>query len=315
MSAPGPAEGPRPGALAETGRGAAARAAPTTTASACSRTRASTRARRRTTRVRARAGRERRSLRQRRVRLGAPRPRLDRGRRAPAAAYAGLLLLRELEELGSLLEGPARPFVAVLGGAKVADKIGVLARARRDGGHGPDRRQDGRGGRPRRRLRAPGGRRRRGRLRGRRRVAGRGLGRGAGRLAGARHRPGDARAVRRADRRGATVFWNGPMGVFEWPRFAEGTKAVAEAVAAAGGAHGRGRRRLGARRRGAGPRRADRLDLDRRRRRRSSCWRARSFPASPASRSLHEHAQLSSRSTVCHCCASFSDRLKSGVAR
>ena len=30
-----------------------------------------------------------------------------------------------------------------------------------------------------------------------------------------------------------TVFWNGPMGVFEWPRFAEGTKIVAEAVAAA----------------------------------------------------------------------------------
>jgi phosphoglycerate kinase len=32
-----------------------------------------------------------------------------------------------------------------------------------------------------------------------------------------------------------TLFWNGPMGVFEWPAFAVGTQAVAEAVAASHG--------------------------------------------------------------------------------
>jgi len=32
-------------------------------------------------------------------------------------------------------------------------------------------------------------------------------------------------------REARTVFWNGPMGVFEWPRFADGTTAVARAVA------------------------------------------------------------------------------------
>jgi phosphoglycerate kinase len=148
-------------------------------------------------------------------------------------AYAGLLLLRELEELGSLLELPERPFVAVLGGAKVADKIGVLTSLgeRADtlliGGKMAEE-----------------------------------VERGAGYelpedvVAAAAFEPdAEARVVpwdevpdgwlgldigpvtekqyaaRIAEAR--TVFWNGPMGVFEWPRFAEGTKAVAEAVAAA----------------------------------------------------------------------------------
>ncbi len=41
-------------------------------------------------------------------------------------AAAGFLMQRELEALGTLLAGPARPFVAVLGGAKVSGKIEVL---------------------------------------------------------------------------------------------------------------------------------------------------------------------------------------------
>ena len=148
-------------------------------------------------------------------------------------AYAGLLLLRELEELGGLLEGPERPFVAVLGGAKVADKIGVL----RSLGERAD-------------VVLIGGK------------MAEEVERDAGYelpedvvAAAAFEADADARVVawdevpegwlgldvgpatrerfsaRIAEAR--TVFWNGPMGVFEWPRFAKGTKAIAEAVAAA----------------------------------------------------------------------------------
>jgi phosphoglycerate kinase len=148
-------------------------------------------------------------------------------------AYAGLLLLRELDELGSLLESPERPFVAVLGGAKVADKIGVLTALgeRADtlligGKMAEEVDRDSGFELPEDVVAAaafeadaearvvawdevPDG----------------WLGLDVGPATRERY------AARIAEAR--TVFWNGPMGVFEWPRFAEGTKAVAEAVAAA----------------------------------------------------------------------------------
>jgi 3-phosphoglycerate kinase len=42
-------------------------------------------------------------------------------------AVAGFLMKKEIEIMGGALEKPARPFVAILGGAKVKDKIGVIA--------------------------------------------------------------------------------------------------------------------------------------------------------------------------------------------
>jgi phosphoglycerate kinase len=146
-------------------------------------------------------------------------------------AYAGLLLERELEELGSLLESPARPFVAVLGGAKVEDKIGVLESlaARADavlvGGKMAEEVE------PREKVLLPGD-----------------VVAAAAFEADAESRvvaadelpdgwlgldigPETRKAFSDEIARAKTVFWNGPMGVFEWPRFAAGTEAVARAVA------------------------------------------------------------------------------------
>jgi phosphoglycerate kinase len=43
-----------------------------------------------------------------------------------AERAAGLLMIRELEALRAVTENPAHPYVAILGGAKVSDKIGVI---------------------------------------------------------------------------------------------------------------------------------------------------------------------------------------------
>ena len=178
-------------------------------------------------------------------------------RHLPSAA--GRLVAREVEALAHLLEDPARPFTAILGGVKVSDKIGVidslLARcdrllvggamastflAARGYGTGDslveadqideceDRLATGKVRRPHRR----GHRHRDG---GGRRDAGRGGRRHPRRMEGPRHRAGVGRRLRRRGAPRNTVFWNGPMGVFEMAPFAAGTRAVAEAVAACDG--------------------------------------------------------------------------------
>lgn len=152
-------------------------------------------------------------------------------------AYAGLLLEQELEMLGRLLGDVARPFVVVAGGAKVADKLGVLVNLGRRadevlvGGKMAEELRDenplpyeaflpvdvvaAAAFEPNAESRVtpydgvPDG--------------------WLGLDIGPETRLRFAEAVLAA----RTVFWNGPMGVFEWPRFAEGTKAVAEAVASA----------------------------------------------------------------------------------
>jgi phosphoglycerate kinase len=154
-------------------------------------------------------------------------------------AYAGLLLEQELEMLGRLLGDVERPFVLVAGGAKVEDKLGVLVElgGRADsvlvGGKMAEELRDGNplpydALLPTDVLAAA----------------------AFEEDAESRVTPFDdlpegwlgldigpeTRARFDAEIRNArTVFWNGPMGVFEWPRFAKGTEAVAESVAAVDG--------------------------------------------------------------------------------
>jgi phosphoglycerate kinase len=177
-------------------------------------------------------------------------------------AYAGLLLEREVTELTKVVESPQRPLVVVLGGAKVSDKVGVIdrflevadriliggamcfgffkaqgiptgdslaegedeAREALERAEGSDcelslpvdlvlgrefkadtEREESDG------AEVPDG----------------WMGLDVG--------PRTAEAYGKAIAEAGTVLWNGPMGAFEMEPFAGGTRAVAEAVAAASG--------------------------------------------------------------------------------
>jgi phosphoglycerate kinase len=170
---------------------------------------------------------------------------------------AGRLLEREVTTLTGILEDPRRPLVAVVGGAKVTDKIGVLdaflQRADRvlvggamcfpffkaqghsvgeslceEEGIEPARRALRQGGE---KLRLPGDL-----------VAGRAFEPDTETQAlsgvdvpdgwmGLDVGPRTARGYAEVIGDAGTVFWNGPMGAFELAPFAGGTRTVAEAVA------------------------------------------------------------------------------------
>ena len=178
--------------------------------------------------------------------------------RLPSAA--GLLLEAEVEAMGSLLTNPPRPFVAILGGAKVGDKLGVMdhllprvdvllvgggmcftllladghevgaslveqqlvapVRALMDGASGsklvlPSDIVIADGFAPDAEAAT---------------VAIDSIPAG---WMGLDIGPVTAGAFGEVISSAGSVFWNGPMGVFEWERFRAGTAAVAAAVAAA----------------------------------------------------------------------------------
>ncbi len=183
---------------------------------------------------------------------------------------AGRVLAREVEVLDGLLQEPRRPFVAVLGGAKVSDKLGVIdallgkvdtllvgggmcftflaAQGHDPGGSLLEHSQVENCARLLSAAEASGkrilvptdiialspdgvfgaGRAPEGEME----QFGPDLPEG---WLGLDIGPGTAAAFADEIASGATVFWNGPMGVFEDPRFAAGTEVVAEAVASTEG--------------------------------------------------------------------------------
>jgi phosphoglycerate kinase len=174
--------------------------------------------------------------------------------------YAGFLLERELEVLGGLQADPPRPYLAVLGGAKVSDKLTVLERLLEQvdavavggamcftfllaEGHdvGTSRVEEDQ-------VATVGDLVARARDRGVTVhlptdlvVAPRFAADAPATTVAAGDLPADqmgldigpetTAAYATAVREAAAVFWNGPMGVFEWEAFAAGTRGVAQAMA------------------------------------------------------------------------------------
>jgi phosphoglycerate kinase len=174
---------------------------------------------------------------------------------------AGFLMVNELHHLRGILDAPRRPFVAVVGGAKVSDKLGVLtslvercdalliggamaytfleakgkpvgkSRVERDALASAELVIKGAAAR-RVQLLLPEDH-----------VAAATFDAGAAPVEVAELRddlmgldigPRTRARYREVLLEAKTIFWNGPMGVFEWDAFAAGTDAVARAVAESG---------------------------------------------------------------------------------
>lgn len=176
-------------------------------------------------------------------------------------SYAGFLLAGEVDTLSGMLDAPERPFVAILGGSKVSDKVGVidalidkadtiiigggmcftflLAEGKQVGTSLKEEDWVERAGEMIQKAKAAGVKL----LLPVDIIAADAFAEDAAKVTcdadsipedmmGLDIGPKTEELYASAIAQGATVFWNGPMGVFEMKAFEHGTKAVAEAVAA-----------------------------------------------------------------------------------
>jgi phosphoglycerate kinase len=178
---------------------------------------------------------------------------------------AGLLMEKELEYLGKAVENPARPYVAIVGGAKVSDKIELLQNFLKIadtvlvGGAmaytflkaqgvetGKSKTEDDKLDLAKSLLADAAAKGKKFLLPTDHIVADKFDASATAETAPTREIPADrigldigpaTRAAYAAEiAKAKTIVWNGPMGVFEMPQFAEGTLAIAKAVAAASSA-------------------------------------------------------------------------------